>query len=418
MLNLPFILFSLTYLAAIGFYNPMGVLPGSMIKMLFCAFSLLAVVWGAFYGRKLRGIYYPRAFYWAIVLSMSFSVFMASAFHDQPLKTSIIVTMPFVFSYMLFWTMMMLDVPKEQVIRFCLFLSLIAIPLYFANAATFPNFMFGGMTEKGEDLSRGILRVPVFSLNIIAMMVFYAINQVILKKKPLMWTILGCLFAFMIFMSVWRQYIVIVYALSVIFIFLNSSMLKRLILILFLGVIAGAVTQIPAVKAMIELSEDQSDANDRDEDIRIYDYKYFGNESQTNDVTRVFGNGAPSLGNSRWGIMMENEWDELGTFPPDTGWAGYYWYYGAIAVLSVFILFLISAIRKKRPDQQYLTYTFIMYLLIEIASGAILRYDETVCIAIALYLLYGAGNSNSELIPEATPSVRKRKLSLTDYHNS
>lgn len=326
--------------------------------------------------------------------------------------------MPFVFSYMLFSTMMKLDVPKEQVIRFCLFLSLIAIPLYFANAATFPNFMFGGMTEKGEDLSRGILRVPVFSLNIIAMMVFYAINQVILKRKPLMWTILGCLFAFMIFMSLWRQYIVIVYALSVIFIFLNSSMLKRLILILFLGVIAGAVTQIPAVKAMIELSEDQSEANDEDEDIRIYDYKYFGNESRTNDVTRVFGNGAPSLGNSRWGTMMENEWDELGTFPPDTGWAGYYWYYGAIAVLSVFILFLISTIRKKRPDQQYLTYTFIMYLLIEIASGAILRYDETVCIAIALYLLYGAGDSNSELIPDATPSVRKRKLSLTDYHNS
>lgn len=52
MPSLPFILVALTYLAAIGFYNPMGVLPGSMIKMLFCAFSLLALVLGCLLRKK------------------------------------------------------------------------------------------------------------------------------------------------------------------------------------------------------------------------------------------------------------------------------------------------------------------------------------------------------------------------------
>lgn len=419
MLNLPFILFALTYLACIGFYNPMGVLSGSMVKMLFCAFSVIAIFWGVFNGRKLKGVYYPKSYYWMIILFMSLSVFMASGFHDQPLQTSIMVTMPYVLSYLMFWSMMKLAVPKEQVINFCLILSLIAIPLYFANVATFPNYMFGGDTVKGEDFSRGILRVPVFSIYIIMMMVFYSVNQVILRRKTWFWIFIGSILAAMVVFSVWRQNIAMTFGLSFIFIFLNTTTIKRVIMIIVAISVLAIVPQIPMFKAMLELSEDQSEANDEDEDIRIYDYKYFCNEAQTNDLTRVFGNGVPSYGNSKWGTMVNNEWDVLGTFAVDTGWAGYYWYYGLIPVICVFVLLLKSACKKKKPDQQYLTYTFIMYILAEIANGAIVYFHETTCIMIALYLMYGPNKEEAEIADRNRLVISRpaKKLTLLDYHN-
>lgn len=417
MLNFPFILFILAFLSAIGFFNPMGLMSGSLGKMLYCFFSVAAIMWGIFFGRKLSDVYYPRRIYWLLLASIAFSVFMASGFHDQSLKVSIMTTLPLMFSYLLFWSMMKLNVTEEQVIRFCLVISLISIPIYFANAATFPNFMFGGTTEKGEDFSRGILRIPVFNLNIICMMVFYSINRVMLNRRKLFWTIIGCLMALMVVLSVWRQNIAITFGLSFIFIFIHTSWIKRIVMVLIAVSAVTFVPKIPMFKAMIELSEDQSDANDEDEDIRIYDYKYFGYEFQTNDVTRVFGNGMPSFGNSVWGNAMENEWFALGTYPPDTGWVGFYWCYGAIAVLCILALFIISAVREKRPDQKYLTYTFLMYILLQIASGSILRADEAVSISVALFLLYGTGNNEVPVVGKDTVTPRRR-LTLFDYHNT
>ncbi len=423
MFNLPFILFALVVLSIEGFFNPLGILDFPKLRALFCGLSFIAFVYAIFFSsNKISSSDYPRRLYNTILASIGFSIFMASAFHEQSITQSITPILPTFLAYLFFWTMMKLAVPKNQVIKFCLAICLVSIPVYFANAVTFPNLMFGILSEykEGEDFSRGILRIPLEFLNIFCMMVFYSINQFILKRNRWFWLVIGILFAFMIIMSVWRQYIFIVFSLSFIFIFLHSSWLKRIILVVVVAGSIGAVTQIPMVKAMIELSEDQIDANEDEDDIRVYDYKYFGHEAQTNEITRVFGNGVPAMGNSPWGKQVKSEWDQLGTFAVDVAWVGFYWFFGAIGVICLLCLFVKTIAVKKRSEEKYLTYTFILYMLVNIANGLILQYDGIVSFCIALYLLYGADGKQQQqrLAPVERPQSRRRKITLLDYHNS
>lgn len=54
--------------------------------------------------------------------------------------------------------------------------------VYIINMITFPNIILGVEKENGYDMSRGIVRLSIRSLELIVLFFFYSINQWINTK--------------------------------------------------------------------------------------------------------------------------------------------------------------------------------------------------------------------------------------------
>ena len=109
---------------------------------------------------------------------------------------------------------------------------------------------------------------------------------------------------------------------------------KKIFLKIVIGVVLACIfcvyvilPQIPIVKAMMEVSEQQVQNNADDEDIRIKAWRFYTVEFQDNIYCQIFGNGIPSYGNSRWGNYVDKTTGfpkdgGNGCFTVDVGWAG------------------------------------------------------------------------------------------------
>lgn len=111
---------------------------------------------------------------------------MAMLFHEQSFKMSFIAIMPYLLSYLVFYILMKFNIPKEKIEKAIWGFCIISMVIYIINVVTFPNIVFG--TEKDEyDMSRGIVRLGVYSIELIVLFFFYSINQWLLTKQKNMY---------------------------------------------------------------------------------------------------------------------------------------------------------------------------------------------------------------------------------------
>ena len=144
--------------------------------------------------------------------------------------------------------------------------------------------------------------------------------------------------------------------------------------------------EIPFVKNMIEMSSEQK--SNSDEDVRTIAYSYYGDLAQTNDVTRLIGNGVPSLGNSKWAFKFENDTEFLHVYTVDVGWVGFYFFFGAFSLIGLVILFMKSIFTKRPIQYQYLNYLLVLFFLTDFAGGTILFMDEITALMLFFYLSF------------------------------
>lgn len=397
-------IYILIILSSLTFYNPFGLIPIQFGKFIFYILCIIALIYAYKTKFSLNKINYPRLTYKILLLSILFSALMASHFHDQSLKVSFIAILPTIFGFSVFYFLMKVNIPKEKIERIIWIFCFISMGIYIINMMSFPNIIFGAEKEE-YDTSRGIVRIGINSIELIVLFFFYSINQwMITKKKKYVWLIL--LTAIFIVLSVTRQIILLSAVLGIFFVLKQASLQKKIIVISFCALFYFIILpQIPIYQTMIELSESQAERSRTEkEDIRITAWKFYTNEYQTNELTRVFGNGIPSIGNSKWGNDFEKivsyDYGGNGCFFVDVGWAGFYWLFGAVATLSLIILFLKAILKKKSSDKQYLSYWFIFIILTSIASAPIIYYFQIISIVTVLYLVYGKerkNNSNNNL---------------------
>lgn len=386
-------LYIIIVLASLSFYNPFGLISPQIGKFLFYLICLVALLYAKRQGITLKRTNYPKTVYKILLGSIAFSIVMVKLFQDQSLKTTIIATLPYIFAYLTFYIFMKLNIPKKQLERMIWIFCYISMGIYIVNALSFPNMIFGADKEE-FDMSRGIARLGVFSIELIVLFFFYAINQWIqTKQKKYVWLIL-LTFVFIV-LSVTRQIIGLSVVLGLLFIIQKASLSKKIgVIIICLLLYIFVIPQIPIFKTMAELSETQAERNKyENEDIRITAWWFYTYEYQTNGWTAVFGNGVPSIGNSKWGNDFERtvfpEYGGNACFLVDVGWAGFYWSFGAIATLCLFILLIKGVVKEKSRNRQYLSYWCIFIILTSIASGPILFYSQIVSITTVLYLIYG-----------------------------
>lgn len=397
--NKKYYLYILIVLSSLTFYNPFGIISTQTGKFIFYFICLLSLFYAYKNGINLQKVKYPRTAYKMLIIGILLSTLMAVAFQSQSLYITIIATLPYLLGYSVFYTLMKFNIPKEKIEHAIWIFCFIGMGTYIINIITFPNMIFG--VEKDEyDMSRGIIRIGVYSLELIVLFFFYSINQwIVTKKKKYIWVIL--LTAVFIVLSVTRQYILLSIALSLIFILKKASLSNKIITISFCLLFYFIILpQIPIYKTMVELSETQAEKNKyEEEDIRIQAWNFYTNEYQTNEFTRIFGNSIPSIGNSKWGNSFEKtvsaEYGGNRCFFVDVGWAGFYWLFGAFATFGLFFLLLKAILKNKSTNKQYLTYWCIFITITSFASAPIIFYHQIISITTILYLIYGKEENDS-----------------------
>lgn len=401
-------LFVFALLAITKFLNPFGVISSPQAgKFMFYLAACLGMVLAMTGHTRLPKGSYPRWAYIAVMFGIVSSVVMVYLYQDQSLSTTVIATLPYFFGYLFFYILMKLNIDKRLVLKTVFIMAFVGMVAYLVNAAVFPSVVFGSdRSEEDVDMTRGIARLSIPYFDFIVLLFFYAINQWISAKKNRgKWMIIIALTSVFILLSVTRQKIGLAAVLGLWFIMVNASMWKRILVVVLCAVLVFVVIpQIPFVNTMIELTETQSEKNKyEEEDIRIQAWRYYTIENQTNAITPIFGNGIAAFGKSDWGRKFESEIYFNRCFYVDVGWAGFFYLFGGIATVGLLILLFIAAVKRKRPEETYLSYWMVFTIITSIASAPILYYSQIFYISTVLYLIYGYernesyGSNNSQL---------------------
>lgn len=378
-----------TLLAGIGFYNFHDLLGLPIRRAMFLLMVFVCLVYAfRMKSGKLRNSSFPRLPWFIFGCGLIVSVFMASFYHPQLLLESIMAQSTSIAAYAFFFILLILNPNPATLIKYLFVLSSVSILVYFANLATFPNNMFGEPII--NDISRGMLRISIPLLQVILLLIFYSINQWQLSKSW-KWIIPIGIGLLMVMLSLIRQVMAIMAILCFFQILYKYPIWKKVLIggaLLLLGY--TLFVNLTIFKELKDLSEEQVDAtvSEEKEDVRIGAWRFYAYEGNEEAATFLFGNGTPSLGKSVWGKHLDSFTEEESCYIADVSWAGCVFMYGIIATIALVFIVFLAIFKRKRPDQQYLTYFMICVLLQGIASGVWFYYFEVVVTMIALYLIY------------------------------
>lgn len=398
--------------AAAGFYNPLGLVNPQISKFMY----YLCVVYGLLYfpikRKRMRG-QYPQTPYKMIVLGMFGAVLMATFFQEQSFSVSLMAALPYIFGYLSFLVFMKSGMDEQTVKKIIFGLLCCSLFIYAVNYVTFPAMVFGSRDADSIDTSRGVIRIGVEYIDLFVLAAYYGINQWMLSRKK-KWLVMISVCGLMIVLSVTRQVIGITAIMGTLFLLKRLPVYKKVMFVILMALFVSFVLpQIPIYKALAETTEAQAERNEDQEDVRIREARYYSDEYQTNALTRIFGNGIPSIGNSRWGNKFENDVSSTYYYSSDIGWIGFYWHFGFIAVVGVFIFLIKGATMKKSADREYLTYYCYSILLLSIMSAPILIYKQIIDIMLVMYLIFGCRSSHVvKVVKQKGYGQKKRIYSL------
>lgn len=394
-----FYLFILVILSSISFYNPFQIFSKEISKLFFYVAVTISLIYACRNGININKSKYPSSSFKLIIYGILFSSLMPLLFHNQSVTQTLVSSLPYIFSYVFFYILMKLNIPKDKILKAIWTFCFIGMFIYLINLILFPKIIFGDIKEN-FDLTRGIVRLSIPSFFFILLLYFYSINNYVLykKKKDLLLILLTLIF---IFLSVTRQVILLSILIGIFMFIKNVSLVKKIVIALLIVIVYQfLLPKIPIYNEMVELSKNQIEKNQyEEEDIRITAWKFYIHDYQTNTITAIFGNGIPSIGKSNWGNKFEKtvsrDYGGNGCLYVDVGWAGFYWLFGLLSTLGLAQLLIKAILKKKAENEQYLSCWCLLIFLISFTSAPILFNQQIICITTILYLIYGKNKINS-----------------------
>lgn len=373
-------------LGSLGFYNPIQIMTPQIQKLVYYVIFAICLIVAFKTKGKVNYQATPKVAYWLILIGICVATAFVPVYNEQSLSVSIQASLVQFIPYSFLYILLAYNPPVDKIEKMLVYMGLLGIIVNGANMLTAPNCLFGSEQEE-IDLSRGFVRVRT-PIIYICFLFFYALskfkNDITNRKKWLFLTALA--YAFIVFW-VARQYIAYAAGLGILFYMSQVKWYKKLLLALScILVLQYIVMEIPFVKDMIEMSSEQK--SNSDDDVRTIAYSYYGDLGQTNDVTRLLGNGVPSIGNSKWAFKFENDIDFLHVYAVDVGWVGFYFYFGGFALFGLVILFIKSMFAKRPIQYQYLNYLLVLFFLTDFAGGTILFMDEITALMLFFYLSF------------------------------
>jgi hypothetical protein len=322
-----------------------------------------------------------------IFFSILFSMVMAFYSWDQNFFQSFIETTQYMI-WPLFFFLRYHNISVKILEKIILFYGLAYALLFFFQYLNQGVVLFGRPLygdEWTED--RGVIRIIFPGAGIFILSLFISINKLTTTKKyRWFWAMFSLLGIIIPVMQVTRQFIAGVLLMYLIHLLKNVSIAKKIVIISLFVLGVGLVinADIPMVEGVIEAQERDSSLGKKY--IRVLAGEYFLYDYSPNEVSAVFGNGAPYWGLSTYGKFNEKLGDERGYYLSDVGIIAVYAMFGIFSILGFIIIWGISFLVPIPSEYQYAKYYLWYILFTSFTWYSVYHYHYLISTVFAIYI--------------------------------
>lgn len=353
-------------------------------------YSFILSIWIAI-GLSVPHIFRSKSIFnipiYLIFFSILLSMVMAYYSWDQNFYFSFIETSQYLI-WPLFFYLRYCDFPIEKIEKIIIAYGLAYALLFFFQYLNQGVVLFGKPLygdEWTED--RGVIRIIFPGAGIFILSLFISITKLTTTTSYRWFWVAFCSLGVIIpVMQVTRQFIAGVLLVYLFHLIKSVSLPKKIIIISLFVVAVGVVinAQIPMVEGVIEAQE--RDLSLGKKYIRVLAGEYFLYDYSPNDLSVIFGNGAPYWGIGKYGVFNEKLADEKGYYLSDVGIIAVYAMFGIFAIIGFIIIWGISFLIPLPPKYQYAKYYLWYILFTSFTWYSVYHYHYLISTILALYI--------------------------------
>jgi hypothetical protein len=371
--------------SAILYYRPFF-LDVKILKVIY-GLVLVALIFNL-YRKSKKGVKKPKSKLnlpvRLIVFSILFSVVPAYEAWEQSIPSTLLVLVPYL-TYLLYFYFHKKQISRPLLEKAIFVLGMTSLICYFIAFIAFPTVIFGSHSADEISDDRGFARILIAGLGFIYLLYFLALNNYFTTKNK-KWLFISVFCFVGIFMTLTRQVIFSCVLLSFLLMYMRLNLGKRFLAFgLAIAVGAYVIPNLKFVQILVNQTKEQSTSYKDDQ--RFMAFTYYLNDFAPDEFARIFGNGEASLGNSYYGIYMQNVQTERHLFQSDVGFVGFYAKFGLIGILGWILVFFRVIITKFPPDAIYLKLFILLVLFTGLSSSMPFNENYIPAIAISFYLI-------------------------------
>jgi hypothetical protein len=316
-----------------------------------------------------------------IFLSLPFSMYIASKFHNQNLSVSLYAQRS-IYYYLLYFTLHQIKIKPKDFEKLFIYFAIVYVLFYLLQYALYPGKILFNCRISEE---RGTLRIFIAGLPYLIICYFFSL-QYLLVKFQIKYMIL-LLVSLIIMILLGSRGLLFAVVITTIINLLLSKKIKSKVLIYILSSIGVIIVYFAFQRIFQELisatTERELSVSDN---IRVRAARYYLSKFFPNTLSYIFGNGASSA-RSEYSNKLGMISSKYGYFLSDIGILGNYIKYGILFVLGVFGILYKSFKIKIQPEYNYIKYFYILNALCIILGGGFADSDFIVLACITLYIL-------------------------------
>jgi len=362
----------------------------SFLSSTFLNYSFMFMIWITIF-LSIPHLFHSKSIFsipiYFIFFSILFSMVMAFFSWDQNFFHSFVETTQYLI-WPLFFFMRFHNISIRNIERIILFYGVVYALLFFIQYLNQGVVLFGRPLygdEWTED--RGVIRIIFPGAGIFILSLFISINKLTSSKDFRWFWILFSLLGIIIpVMQVTRQFIVGVLLIYFFHLLKYVSIPKKvgLIFLFIVGLGFAINSNIPMVEGVIEAQERDSGLGKKY--IRVLAGEYFLTDYSPNEISAIFGNGAPYWGLSSYGKFNEKLGDERGFYLSDVGLIAVYAMFGIFSIIGFISIWIISFLVPIPEEYQYAKYYLWYILFTSFTWYSVYHYHYLISTVFALYV--------------------------------
>lgn len=373
---------------SLGLFHPtFFALNGQVYKFVTYACSILLIVGSLRTTEKCNAIFVYSVL--GISICQILSAFNAYQYFGQSLGVSILATLQG-FAYILLIPFMKSKLKTNDLEQIVQVFAVCFIIFSLINRLT-PVPLFG---KADDSIERGVVRFRVIGVYWAMLLLLMKANAFALSssRKDLCWALIAM---FAIILTLTRQNILVAFLMASLLFFMRVNWKKKtMYIVTVLAVFFVVLPQSQIYNSLVEKTESDREAQDQYDNIRLVAAEYFLEDCPRNTSQTLFGHGTPSFGNSSYGRQYENFQTFTGIYREDVGYCGFFYDFGLVSTILLFLLFVRALFVKIPKRYLYLKYFAGAFLILNIASAPCLVNYNIIPFMLCLAMMHKANKES------------------------
>ncbi len=382
------------FLASATFFK-FTYLPKNLMMLLSFAaliLMLLTVIFFIIYDQKKR---FKQNFNVEIILlltSFFLAIFGALYGHDQ----SILLTtwaQYLMYFYICYFFLHAIRIRPQDLEQMMIVMAVLFIFFFVVQYVLYPTMIFGARAQE----ARGTIRIFIPGSAFAGLMFFYFLQKVLTQGQIKYLPFCFAVISIPILQGTRSSIVTLLFGALVYIIFSKRVRSKLLIMLMvFVGGVMIFYLFQDIFMTLIEVTQEQS--SQESDDIRVRSARFYLFDFYPTKLNYLVGNGQSHM-MSPYGMRVWYYKEFYGFYQNDLGMIGEFTKYGALFVISVFLILRKLFVIKVEPRYSYIKYWAVLLFTNEILGGIFSNPTAIVVISVILYI-YDVSNFELQQLKE------------------